>query len=250
MKIEYEKNYQSLRPAAYLQVVIMDTSSICYNCFKNISTGIICPLCGYAKEKGQVSAHHLPPGTILQDKYLMGPVIGQGGFGITYLAIDIKLDQKLAIKEYFPYGLAARIPGSINIDSSSGEINEKISFGLHRFLEETKMLARFFEHPNIITVRDYFKANGTAYMVMNYIDGLTLEQYLYLKGGKISFDQALGIMMPVLDTLAVIHEEGIMHRDISPDNLIIDCEGRIVLIDFGAARQAMGQNNKSISVIQ
>jgi serine/threonine protein kinase len=223
--------------------------NLCLGCMEEKSTGSTCPRCGYQQGASPISAHHLPPGTILENKYLLGKVLGQGGFGITYIAWDQKLDMKLAIKEYFPQGMAARTPGSIEIDKGSGENKEQLTFGLQKFLNEAKTLARFHEHPNIVTVRDYFEANGTAYLVMNYHEGITLQNYLVSIGGKIPVDQALSIFMPVLDALKEVHVAGILHRDISPDNLLIDKNGRVILIDFGAARQAMGEKSKSLSVI-
>ncbi len=195
------------------------------------------------------SALHLPPGIVLQDKYLLGRALGQGGFGITYIAWDITLDLKLAIKEYFPFGLVSRSTNQQKMEMPTGERKEQYDYGLKRYLEEAKTLARFNEHPKIVTVRDYFEANNTAYLVMNYHEGVTLQSYLGKKGGKISVEQALKIFMPVLDALKEVHATGILHRDISPDNLLIDSNGRVILIDFGAARQAMGEKSKSLSVI-
>ncbi len=199
-----------------------------------------------------VSRHLLityPPATSLQGKYLLGKVLGQGGFGITYLGWDLKLPVKLAIKEYFPRGLAARLPGSSDLDLSSGEVKEQLTFGLERFMNEAKTLARFNEFPGIVSVRNYFEANGTAYMVANYHERITLHTYLAKMGGRISTEKALKIFMPVLDALNEVHSAGILHRDISPDNLLIDRSGQVVLIDFGAARQAMGDKSRSMSVI-
>ena len=223
--------------------------NICFGCMENKGDYQTCPYCGYELGTAPVSAHHLVPGTLLENKYRLGRVLGQGGFGITYIAWDQKLEMKLAIKEYFPQGMAARTPGSAEVDNSSGEIKEQLTFGLQRFLNEAKTLARFAEHPNIVTVRDYFEANSTAYLVMNYIDGITLEQYLQSKGGRLSFDQCLKIIMPVLDALKEVHQAGILHRDVSPDNIFIRKDGRVIMIDFGAARQELREKSKSLSVI-
>jgi len=208
-----------------------------------------CPNCGYDQTSSPVSSQHLAPGTILHAKCLIGKVLGQGGFGITYLAWDSILDLKLAVKEFFPMGLVARSSGKAHVETYAGDQGEQFSFGLDRFLSEAKTLARFSEHPNIVNVRDFFKENNTAYMVMNYIEGLTLEAYLKKSGGKISFTKTLEIMMPVMDALREVHRAGFMHRDISPDNIFINQDGRVVLIDFGAARQEMREKSKSLSVI-
>jgi serine/threonine protein kinase len=227
----------------------MDYHNLCPGCMEEKGATKTCPYCGYEQGTTPASAHHLAPGTLLENKYLLGRVLGQGGFGITYIAWDRKLDMKLAIKEYFPQGMAARTPGRPEVDNSSGELKEQLTFGLQRFLNEAKTLARFAESPNIVTVRDYFEANGTAYLVMSYVEGVTLEQYLRTKGGRLSFNRCLEIIMPILDALKEVHKAGIMHRDISPDNIFINQDGRVILIDFGAARQEMREKSKSLSVI-
>jgi len=211
--------------------------------------GKTCAKCGYKGEYVSESLLHLPPGTVLQNKYLLGRVLGQGGFGITYLAWDITLNIKLAIKEYLPQQHATRTVGQSTVTFYTSSFKEDYRYGLSKFLEEARTLARFNEHPNIVTVRDYFEANNTAYLVMNYHEGITLQNYLKKKDGKIMVEQALAIFMPVLDALKEVHAAGIMHRDISPDNIFIDKDGRIILIDFGAARQEMREKSKSFSVV-
>jgi len=226
----------------------MDHNNLCPGCFDDSTGQNPCPYCGYETETAEASLY-LVPGTILSDKYLVGRVLGQGGFGITYLGWDLNLDMKLAIKEFFPQGLVSRLPGQSKVISYTGEIKNQFDFGLERFLREAKTLARFEDHPNIVTVRDFFKANNTAYMIMSYVEGLTLEKYLSQHQGKIPFSKTLDIIMPVLDALREVHEEGIMHRDISPDNILINKKGRVILIDFGAARQEIREKSKSLSVI-
>jgi serine/threonine protein kinase len=227
----------------------VNPSELCYGCMEIKSSQNKCTNCGYQEGSGPESSHHLPPGTILANKYLVGKVLGQGGFGITYIAYDLILELKLAIKEFFPMGLVARGRGNIEVDTYVGEQQAQYAFGLDRFLYEARTLARFSEHPNIVTVKDFFPDNGTAYMVMNYIEGKTLEDYLNDVGGKISFSKMLEIMMPVMDALREVHQVGIMHRDISPDNIFIRNDGRVSLIDFGAARQELLNKSQSLSVI-
>ena len=224
-------------------------SNRCFGCMELKGEEPVCPHCGYDTRSGAASGHHLPPGTILQEKYLIGKVLGQGGFGITYLAFNQVLDLKLAIKEYFPMGLVARSQGSLLLESYAGTQSSQFSYGLQRFLDEAKTLARFSEHPNIVSVRDFFEANQTAYMVMNYIEGQTFEDYLNDRGGIAPFSQVLQIMMPVLDALREVHRHNIMHRDVSPDNIFIRDDSRVLLIDFGAARQEMQQLSRQLSVI-
>ena len=227
----------------------MVLENLCMGCMEEKGDKEVCPLCGYQENSSEEPSVFLPSRTILAEKYSIGRVLGQGGFGITYLAWDINLDIKIAVKEFFPQGLVSRGSVSQDVVSFSGDIKKQFEFGLDRFLHEAKTVARFADHPNIVTVRDFFRANGTAYMVMNYVEGMTLDEYLKKEGGKITFEKALRIMMPVIDALKEVHLAGIMHRDISPDNIFIDAMGRVIVIDFGAARQEMQQKSRGLSVI-
>ncbi len=227
----------------------MDYNNICLGCMEDKGTSQTCLRCGFSSDAGPESLLHLPPGTILQGKYLLGRVLGQGGFGITYLVWDMILNMKLAIKEYLPRQLATRSGGSQAVAVFKATLAEEFRYGLTKFLEEAQTLARFIEHPNIVSVRDYFEANNTAYLVMNHHEGVTLQSYLDSKGGRIPVEQALAIFMPVLDALKEVHHVGILHRDISPDNLLIDNRGRVILIDFGAARQEVRDKSMAMSVI-
>jgi len=227
----------------------MDYDNLCPGCFDDSSGQKLCPTCGYTAVDSKEAGLYLTPGTLLSDKYLVGRVLGQGGFGITYLGWDTDLDIRIAIKEFFPQGLVSRVPGENSIISYTGESREQFTFGVESFLREAKTLARFEHHPNIVTVRDFFKENNTAYMAMSFIKGATLLEHLKKSGDKITVEQAIRIIMPVLDALKEVHRAGIMHRDISPDNIFINRNGRVVIIDFGAARQELREKSKSLSVI-
>lgn len=192
---------------------------------------------------------HLEPGTILQAKYQIKHALGQGGFGITYLATDLNLEVPLAIKEYMPQDLATRTQGTTQVSIHSGNLREHYDDGLKKFLLEARTLARFESHPNIVSVRDYFEANRTAYFVMNYIEGITLKEFIRENGGKITVDQALSVFIPVLDALREVHGYDVLHRDISPDNIFMTAKGQIILIDFGAARQSVSNKEHSMSII-
>lgn len=222
---------------------------LCMGCMINKGNAAVCPECGWREGRLPASNQHLPPGTLLSDRYCIGKVLGQGGFGITYLGMDTYLDLKLAIKEYFPRELVIRETGRSQVSIHSDTFQEQYNYALEKFLLEARTLARFEGHPNIISVRDFFKANGTAYLAMPYLSGMTLKEYLELKDMALSFAEVLGILMPVLDALRVIHGEGVLHRDISPDNIFITSKGRVILIDFGAARQAIGEKGKHLSVV-
>ncbi len=228
----------------------MNQERLCMGCMRERLEGEeTCSNCGYVEGTAPESPLYLPPRTILEGKYLVGRVLGQGGFGITYLAWDINLNIKLAIKEYFPQDLASRAAGHSQVSAYAGSMGSQYEYGLDKFLQEARTLAQFEGHPNIVSVRDFFKANGTAYFVMSYVEGITLQQYLSERGGKLPANQAFGIIMPVLDALQAVHGADVLHRDISPDNIYINQRGQVILIDFGAARQAIGEKGRSLSII-
>lgn len=227
----------------------MDSKELCTNCFAKKGDNQTCPECGFQGYVETGPTPYLKAGTILENKYLIGQILGQGGFGITYLAWDINLSVKLAIKEYFPQQFATRESGKTMVSIFSGSLGNHYSYGLEKFLMEARTLAQFEGHPNIVSVRDYFQANGTAYFVMSYVEGLTLKQYLNNAGGTIPYQQAKNLIMPVLDALKEVHAVNVLHRDISPDNIFINEKGQIVLLDFGSARQAFSDKGKSLSII-
>ncbi len=223
--------------------------NLCLGCMQEKTGDKRCPYCSWVEGMTPESPIFLPPGTVLENKYLIGRVLGQGGFGITYLSWDINLNMKLAIKEYFPQEIASRAAGQTQISIYSGSQKNHYDYGLEKFLQEARTLAQFEGHPNIVSVRDFFKANGTAYFVMNYVEGITLQKYLADAGGILSFSQALQVILPVLDALKEVHSVNVLHRDISPDNIYINNKGQVVLLDFGAARQAIGEKGRSLSII-
>jgi OFA family oxalate/formate antiporter-like MFS transporter len=192
---------------------------------------------------------YLPQGTELHQRYVIESLLGHGGFGITYAAYDQVLGARVAIKEYLPRHLATRAEGRTQVSVYSGAARQHYDYGLEKFMEEAQVLAQFSHHPNVVSARDFFEANGTAYMVMEYVEGVTLKEYLENKGGRISFEEAQGIMMPVMDALREVHQAGLLHRDISPDNIYITIAAQIRVIDFGAARYYAGEQSKSLSVI-
>ena len=192
---------------------------------------------------------YLPQGTVLHNRYMIESLLGHGGFGITYAAHDQLLKVRVAVKEYLPRQLATRGEGRTQVSVYSGEARQQYDYGLHKFMEEAQSVARFAHHPNVVSARDYFAANGTAYMVMEYVEGVTLKEYLVKKGGRISFEEARSIMMPVMDALREVHQAGMLHRDISPDNIYITTSAQVKILDFGAARYYTGEQSKSLSVI-
>lgn len=228
----------------------MEFSNICMGCMAEKGDLTQCPSCGWVEGSEPESPQHLKPGTLLQGKYLVGRALGQGGFGITYLGWDVNLKLRLAIKEYLPQDLASRTPGHTQVSVyTSQNYRDQFEYGLQKFLQEAQTLAQFEGHPNIVSVRDFFRENDTAYIVMSYVEGITLKEHLALSSNIIPVDKALAIIMPVLDALVAVHEVDILHRDISPDNIFINRKGQVILIDFGAARQSIGEKGHSLSVI-
>lgn len=226
----------------------MDLQNLCMGCMEEKNEHYRCLKCGYDENSNTELSHYLPPRTVLQNKYLIGRVLGQGGFAITYLAWDINLGIKLAIKEYYPHDLVFRDLNKMVVANSKAD-EAIFTHDLVRFLEEARVLARFMEHPNIVSVTDFFQENNTAYLVMHYIEGVTLRHHLNQCGEKLPFNDVMEIIMPVMDALKVIHEAGQVHRDISPENIIISQTGRIVLIDFGAAKRLIDKNDESVSIV-
>ena len=206
--------------------------------------------CGFDEAAYAPAPHQLPADTILHGKYLLGKVIGEGGFGITYIGRDLTLDLKVAVKEFYPTGFVTRESTVTNtVQPFTGTQGEFFRRGRDRFIEEARMLARFSSMPGIVSVRDFFQENGTAYIVMEYIDGQTFKSYLEAMGGRLPAVQVTEMMSPVMQSLAVIHSAGLIHRDISPDNIMISREGFVKLLDFGAAKEFAGSGNRSLSIM-
>jgi serine/threonine protein kinase len=185
--------------------------------------------------------------SVLGGKYKVGRLLGRGGFGATYLAWDLNLPRRVAIKEFLPRQLASRMPGGTQVRAYTGNQNA-FNVGLEKFLEEARHLAQFGDHPGIIRVLDFFEENGTGYMVMEYLDGSTLDQYV-IATGPLDIPVILELLIPVADALRACHAAGLIHRDISPDNIFLTGDGRVKLLDFGAARAAIGSQSTNLSVI-
>ncbi len=187
----------------------------------------------------------LPPGARLK-QYEMETVLGVGGFGVTYLARDCDLRAHFAVKEYLPNEFAVREGKTVHPKSAAAE--DDYRWGLERFLQEARELAKF-KHPNIVRVHQIFEANNTAYMVLDYEDGLNLEEWLRARPGKPAESELRAILNPLLNALHIVHSRDLLHRDIAPDNIIIRASGEPVLLDFGAARADIGARSKSISAV-
>ena len=249
---------------------------------EKISAGQRCPYCGFSEAEYQQNPRCLPLNTILAGKYLVGKGLGEGGFGITYMGYDLNMKTRIAIKEYFPVELVSRDTtrltspdgrfvsggGSDRVISLSGEKSKTYQQGLKKYVDEARNVSQFADIPGIVSVKDFFYENNTAYIVMEYIEGISLKEYLKQKGGKLSEEESLAILCPVLEALEKVHAEGIVHRDISPDNIMLTFAEKgkagtgqsgvsavyenisaVKLIDFGAARMTTKNDQKSLTII-
>ena len=189
----------------------------------------------------------LPEGTVLAGQFLIEEVLGQGGFGITYRAKDHKTGDTVAVKEYFPDTMVART--ETTVVPYTGEREENFKYGLGCFLREAETLAKYVDNDGIVSIRSYFEENGTAYFVMDFVDGVSFDKYIKDKGGKIDFEDAKNILLPIIDALGAVHKDGIVHRDVTPDNIYITKDGAIKLLDFGAARYSIGDKSRSLDVV-
>ena len=210
----------------------------CEKCGRPIAdSAAACPYCGYSRTEEVPNA--LQPGWEIAGRYRIESVIGIGGFGITYRAYDKKLACTIALKEYFPSGITNRIPGSKEVILYAGKRTEEFRQGYARFLNEAQNMMQFHSVPNIVQVREYFEENGTAYIVMEYLRGHTLKTEI--ERAPLEWERTVAIGAVVCDALAALHRKGIVHRDVSPDNIFLCDDGKIKLIDFGAARVSVQQ---------
>lgn len=221
---------------------------LCAGCFREKGSSETCPHCGF-DERSRRTPIMLPFRSTIGKQYLTGKLLGKpGGFGITYLGYDTVLNTRVAIKEFLPRDLVSRAADGVKVQLHSEEDRSVFEFSIDRFLHEARTLVRI-DHPNVVRVRNYLEENGTAYIIMNYYEGMTLSEYLERNGGILSEKKALEIMMPILDGLKEVHRKGFLHRDIKPGNIYLSHEGRPILLDFGAARSAVRDQSRGLSVV-
>ena len=223
---------------------------LCMGCMRKYSDAYnACPYCGFPADAGPQEPYHLTPGTIIGGKYIVGRAVGYGGFSVTYIGYDYSIEKRVAIKEYLPSEFATRSPGTSTVSIFSGDKAEQFHGGIEKFVDEAKRLARFRGTPGVTEVYDVVIENNTAYIVMEFLEGETLKRYLE-REGRIAPERAVSMMLPIIRTLEQVHAQGLLHRDISPDNIFLTSSGEVKLIDFGAARQATStSHSKSLSVI-
>lgn len=225
----------------------------CFQCMNEMPEGgHICSHCGYDQRTVPREVYHLQPGTVLHQKYQIGVVIGFGGFGIVYKAWDLALNRVVAVKEYYPTMYLKRDPGMTQVILFDKKNEEAFLKGKEEFLTEARNIAKYNSHPNIVHVYDFFEENGTAYFVMEYLDGKTLKQYMReakQQGQVIALDSAIMVTRSVLSALSAAHKDKIIHRDIKPGNVFILNDGTVKLFDFGAARFADEDQEQTRTII-
>lgn len=206
-----------------------------------------CAACGRSIAGYAPQPYHLPPGWTLAGRYRLGRVLGEGGFGVTYLEKDALLEVKVAIKEYFPAQLISRGPGSPEVVryADADGLFEK---GRERFLQEARALAKMEKLKEIVGVSGYFQENGTAYIVMELVEGETFTALAERQGGRMPGGQLLGLVEPLLLSLGRMHSLGLIHRDISPDNLMLE-DGAVRLLDMGSAKETLGEGGRTATVL-
>lgn len=213
----------------------MSRDIYCSNCFElNTEKNSHCHKCGFLL-RGRNEAHQLGRNTILNGRYLVGRCLGEGGFGISYVGYDLMLSIKVAIKEYFPFGAANR-SNALQVYPVAGGVDSAFERGKQRFLNEAEVLSAVLDIPSVVKIRDFFEENGTAYIVMEYLEGMDLRAFSKSRG-KVGFDELYGMFRPLLEDIEKLHQKGVIHRDISPSNIILQPSGELRILDFGAARQ-------------
>ncbi|HML68720.1 MAG TPA: protein kinase [Clostridia bacterium] len=232
--------------------MMIDPNLICMQCMKELhERNGICRHCGFDNAVCANSAHQLACGSILAGTYLVGRILGQGGFGITYIGYDLNLDIRVAIKEYYPEGSVTRdMRTQSTVLVLSEDRRAMFEAGKEHFVQEARVLARFSGEKGIVGVRSFFFENGTAYIVMDYVEGETLKSYVAKHGGNLPAEEVLRRFEALFKPLSRVHEAGLLHRDISPDNIMLTKDDSLVLLDFGAARQisVYGEHSNTINV--
>lgn len=207
----------------------------CCGCMEPLEKDGICPYCGYDNTISNESCA-LPAGAVLKGQYLVGKVLGKGSFGITYMGWDRYLEIPVVIREYFPSdGVNRDCRFSAEVSCGTGELRARFANNKERFMREAKMLARLSDIPEIVQIKTFFLANNTAYIIMEYIRGITLKECVRLHG-KLSAGETFQLLKPVMKALVKVHRTGLVHRDINPENIMIQDDGRVRLLDFGAVR--------------
>ena len=222
----------------------------CQHCFEPKHGNAICPHCGFDLSTTRKYAGVLPPFTVLHGRYLLGRILGKGGFGVTYIAKDLNYNRICAIKEYLPSEYSSRNAGTKNITPfTDAKAQYVFNHGREKFIEEARTLITLRNNPIVVDIWDFFQENNTAYLVMECLDGQDLRKMARAQGGKLEPEFAKTVFVTVASSLVEIHKLNILHRDLSPENIIVTKDGRIKLIDFGAARNFVSTQNAGMSIL-
>lgn len=222
-------------------------NDLCPNCFgKKTHNKDYCPHCGYDASKADDIHFALDPFTVLNNRYMLGRTLGAGGFGITYIAYDMAANIRVAVKEYFPNVICVR---GNDMSVRPQRLEEAYESGKQKFYNEATLLNTLRACPCVVKVSDFFYANNTAYIVMEYIEGITLKKFVLENGGTINYELAKNMVVDIAMSLAQVHDLNVLHRDISPDNIMVCPDGHVKLIDFGASRDYVNNRSGGLSVI-
>ena len=217
----------------------------CVCCMREIEDGLpVCNFCNFPQDTPPEYPDALAPGTELRNRFLLGKELGRGGFGITYIGYDKYLDCKVAVKEYYPQTLAARLPGEVKLFWRNSQLRDA---GCQNVIREAQKMHRIGILPAAVHVLDVFYENNTAYIAMDYVEGITLKKFL-LNNGVLSAKKCMEMMMPILDTMIQMHEAGVIHRDLSPDNIVIQPDLKPRILDLGAAKDIQMESGNTILV--
>lgn len=210
----------------------------CYGCMQPIENEKLhtCPHCGASLDLEAVPPQFLQPGTVLQNKFIVGKAIGSGGFGNTYIGWNETLLCKVAIKEFYPGQICERDSDGITVRPKDAKSAHHFRTGLQSFLEEARSVANLQDIKGVVAIYTFFEQNGTGYIVMEYLEGMDVKSILKQSGNKKDYEWCRRVILTVLHTLKDIHKRGVLHRDIAPDNVFVTNEGVIKLIDFGCRK--------------
>ena len=231
----------------------MDINQLCPHCLceiKDKAQKKFCDFCGKPLDQFSEVTHQLKPLTILAGKYIIGDVLGEGGFGITYIGFDLNLEMRVAIKEFYPNGFVTReAMNTTAVTAYAGANMQAVQKWQDSFIKEARSLAKCSHLSGVVGVKDFFQENNTAYIILEYLEGTDLKNYVKSQGGKVNIDWLMTGLEPVIQSLGEVHRQGIVHRDISPDNIRLMPDGRMKLMDFGTARDYTESGEKSLSVM-
>lgn len=213
-----------------------NVKNICPACFSDLGSDGICSKCKLSAKNIVNPPPSLPTYTMLNGRYVVGKQLGSGGFGITYVGRDMGRSRKVVIKEFFPRGFAVRENDGPKINVQNPDSVSAYNHWFNAFISEAKILMQIKDLHGVVKLLDFFEANNTAYIITDFLDGKSLYSHLCSNGYRLSCEQALNILRPVLESLEILHEHGVIHKDISPENILIVENKYVKLIDFGAAQ--------------